>query len=90
MTIDFNGDSNDISMILVSSERYALGRRTYIVQWTCKIILNNLSLITNKDLLVMIRDLENSISYGDDCDEAQWKSLLVKLKSEVERRNIDV
>lgn len=90
MTINFNGDLNDISMILVSSERYALGRRTYIVQWTCKIILNNLFLITNKDLLVMIRDLENSISYGDSCDEAQWKSLLVKLKSEVERRNINV
>lgn len=89
MIIDFNGDLNDISMILVSSERYALGRRTYIVQWTCKIILNNLFLITNKDLLVMIRDLENSISYGDSCDEAQWKSLLVKLKSEVERRNMN-
>lgn len=90
MTIDFNGDSNDISMILVSTERWALGRRTYIVQWTCEIILNNLSLITNKDLLVMIRDLENPISYGDACDEVQWKSLLVKLKSEVERRNLDV
>lgn len=90
MTINFNGDSNDISMILVSTERWALGRRTYIVQWTCEIISNNLSLITNKDLLVMIRDLENSASYGDNCDEVQWKSLLAKLKSEVKRRNLNV
>ena len=29
MQIDFNGNEKDLSMILVSAERYALGRRTY-------------------------------------------------------------
>ena len=32
MQIKFNGETEDTSMMLVSAERYALGRRTYIVQ----------------------------------------------------------
>ena len=75
-----NGNKNDLSMILISAERYALGRRTYIVQWTCEFIENNLALLTDKDRQVMIRDLENPISYGDDCDEKDWKRLLAVLK----------
>lgn len=74
--IDFNGESEDMSMILVSAERYALGRRTYIVDWTCKIIKRNVHLLTEKDKLVMIRDIENAYSLGDKCDEIEWKKLL--------------
>lgn len=48
MKINFNGENEDVSMILVSAERYALGRRTYIVQWTCEIIKNNLHLLSKK------------------------------------------
>ena len=57
MKINFNGENEDISMILVSAERYALGRRTYIVQWTCEIIKNNLDLLSQKDKQVMIREI---------------------------------
>lgn len=80
MQVKINGDKDDLSMILVSAERYALGRRTYIVNWTCEFIENNLALLTDKDRQVMIRDLENPISYGDDCDEKEWKRLLAVLK----------
>ena len=83
MQVKINGDKDDLSMILVSAERYALGRKTYIVNWTCEFIENNLALLTEKDRQVMIRDLENPISYGDDCDEKDWKRLLAKLKEEV-------
>ena len=55
MQIKFNGETEDISMMLVSAERYALGRRTYIVQWTCEIIKKNMHLLSEKDKLVMIR-----------------------------------
>ena len=41
MNINFNGNINDVSMLLVSAERYALGRKTYIAQWTCEIIKKN-------------------------------------------------
>lgn len=80
MQIKINGNKDDLSMILVSAERYALGRKTYIVQWTCEFIKNNIHLLSNKDKQVMIRDIENPISYGDDCDEKEWKKLLEVLK----------
>ena len=80
MQVKINGNKDDLSMILVSAERYALGRKTYIVNWTCEFIENNLALLTKKDRQVMIIDLENPISYGDDCDEKDWKRLLEVLK----------
>lgn len=80
MQVKINGDKDDLSMILVSAERYALGRRTYIVNWTCEFIENNLDLLTKKDRQVMIRDLESAVFYGDDCDEEDWKKLLEVLK----------
>lgn len=66
----------------ICAERYALGRRTYIVQWTCEFIGNNLHLLTEKDKQVMIRDIENPISYGDECDKVCWMQLLEKLRKE--------
>lgn len=83
MKIEFNGNQKDLSAMLLSAERYALGRRTYIVQWTCEIISENLHLLSDKDKQVMIRDIEQANSYGDECDKKEWLSLLVKLKSEV-------
>lgn len=80
MKINVNGNKDDLSMILVSAERYALGRRTYIVHWTCEFIQDNIHLLSDKDRQVMIRDIENPISYGDDCDEKEWKKLLEVLK----------
>ena len=80
MQIEFKGEAEDLSMMLVSAERYALGRRTYIVGWTCEIIKKNMYLLSEKDKQVMIRDLENPISYGDECDKQEWMLLLKKLK----------
>ena len=84
MKINFNGNIEDLSAMLVSAERYALGRRTYIVQWTCEIITKNLHLITEKDKQVIIRDIEKSISYGDECDKICWLKLLEVLKRSLE------
>ena len=83
-SISFKGSSEDMSMILVTAERYALGRRTYIVDWTCEIIKRNMHLLTEKDKLVMIRDIEGAYAYGDECDEIDWKNLLKFLKEEVD------
>ena len=80
MQIKFNGEVEDISMILVSAERYALGRRTYIVGWTCEIIKKNMHLLSGKDKAVMIRDIE---TYGDECDKQEWMILLEMLRKEI-------
>ena len=76
MKLEFNGEAEDISMILVSAERYALGRSTYIVQWTCKIIKDNLHLLTEKDRQVMIRDIRQSEYFGQPMDKVEWMNLL--------------
>ena len=83
MQTKINGEKEDLSAMLIGAERYALGRKTYIVQWTCEFIGNNLHLITEKDKQVMIRDIENPISYGDECDKAEWLKLLEILKEDL-------
>ena len=75
MQINFKGDIQDISMILVSAEKYALGRQTYIVSWTCELIKKNLHLITEKDKRVMIEDIEKCKDYGNLIDELCWLKL---------------
>lgn len=82
MKVDVNGETEDLSAMLIGAERYALGRKTYIVQWTCEFIGNNLHLLIEKDRQVMIRDIENPISYGDECDKVCWMQLLEKLRKE--------
>ena len=85
MDIKINGKLEDISAMLLSAERYALGRRTYIVDWTCKFIRNNLHLILEKDKKVMIRDIkqQEEYGYGDECDKEDWLRLLKILEADV-------
>ena len=80
--IIINGSIEDISAMLVGSVRYALGRRTYIVDWTCEFITNNIDLLIEKDKKVIIRDIERQkeYGYGDKCDEECWLALLNYLK----------
>lgn len=80
MQIQFNGDIKDISAMLVSAERYALGRMSYIVSWTCNVIMKNLHLITENDKQVMIADIERCKDYGHDIDKMCWGELLEALK----------
>lgn len=82
MQTEINGEKYDLSMILVSAERYALGRQTYIVEWTCRFISNNLHLLTQKDRYVMIKDIETATNYGADMDKKEWMKLLKLLKKE--------
>lgn len=85
MNIKLNGKLSDISAMLLSAERYALGRRTYIVDWTCEFIERNLHLILEKDKKVMIRDIkqQEEYGYGDRCDEEDWLRLLKILEADV-------
>lgn len=86
MRININGKKEDISAMLVSAVRYALGRRTYIVQWTCEFITNNLDLLLEKDKKVMLRDIyqQKDYGYGDNCDEVEWKKLMRVLEKNLE------
>lgn len=78
MQIKLNGTKSDISAMLISVVRYALGRKTYIVNWTCEFIANNQHLLLEKDKKVIIRDIKDQAEYGygDKCDEEDWLRLL--------------
>lgn len=86
MNIKINGNISDISAMLLSAERYALGRQTYIVEWTCSFIANNLHLLTEGNKKVMIRDIEEQekYGYGMACDKEEWMKLLSILKGEIQ------
>lgn len=90
MKININGGKEDLSAMLVGTVRYALGRRTYIVDWTCEFIRNNLHLLTDKDKQVMIRDIkwQEKYGYGDECDKNDWLGLLKILEGEVSTNDI--
>lgn len=82
MQIIFKGDTKDISMILVSAERYALGRMTYIVELTVNYILEAIenNELSDRCLDVIKRDIKEAKSYGMDCDKAQWLKLLNRIE----------
>lgn len=85
--MDFKGNIEDISMILVSAERYALGRQTYIVDWTINVIQDNMHLLTDKDLGVMIRDISlNIMHYCEEYEGKLWTKLAKQLEEERLRR----
>ena len=96
MDIKLNGKLEDISAMLVGAERYALGRRTYIVNWTCEFIERNLHLILEKDKKVMIRDIKGQADkgydrpYGWECDKRDWMNLLEILEKRVEDEEREV
>lgn len=86
MKVEINGKISDISAMLVSAVRYALGRQTYIVNWTCEFIAKNQHLLLEKDKLVILRDIEQQekYGYGDACDESDWLWLKEKLLEDKE------
>lgn len=90
MPIKFNGNKNDLSAMLLSAERYALGRQTYIVQWTCEIIANNLDLVTLHDKKVMIRDIKEASYLGWEYDVKEWNKLLKFLEASVKEEEREV
>ncbi len=88
-------DSN-FEQMLISAERYACGRRTYIVQDTVKYILYLLPFLSEWCIGVMQEDLKGKFtmyersdgvfSLGDDCDRKQWELLRDRLNEEMEQR----
>lgn len=85
--VDFKGNIEDISMILVSAERYALGRQTYIVDWTVDVIKDNMHLLTDKDLVVMTKDiLRSTMRYCEEYEGKLWTKLAKQLEEERLRR----
>lgn len=76
--------------LIICSERYALGRRTYIVKTVTTYIEKNLSHLSDKALCCLERDIRKPFGnyYGDAIDEEEWKKTLKVLKKEIKERGI--
>lgn len=78
------------SEIYLCAMRYALGRRTYVVDEVCNAIKAHIRDLDAKDIWVMERDLcyaELGNNLGDPTiDAPRWRELMNALEDELERR----
>lgn len=72
----------DHEQIMICAERYALGRRTYIVGIVTQYIHDHLKDMSDHCKHILIEDLSNPLfnDYGDSCDKEDWMKLLDELK----------
>ena len=77
---------DDFQEMLVSAERYALGRMTYIVSLTVDYITPMIRNLDLKYINIMIDDIDRQREYGMDMDKDEWMKLLAALKAERDMR----
>lgn len=72
----------DYEHIVISAERYALGRMTYIVELTVNYILQEIEddKLSDACLDVIAEDLRHTKNYGMECDKQQWLKLLNRIE----------
>ncbi len=75
-----------LEQILVSAERYALGRMTYMVPVTVDYILQLVTELSDKTLYTMLTDIQKAPRLGMECDARDWRRLEQAILQERERR----
>ena len=72
----------DYEHIVISAERYALGRMTYIVELTVNYILEEIEndKLSDSCLNVIRNDIKSAKDYGMECDKKQWLKLLNRIE----------
>ena len=72
----------DYEHIVISAERYALGRMTYIVEQTVNYILQEIEndKLSDQCLNIIRKDIKSTKNYGMDCDKKQWIKLLERIE----------
>lgn len=74
--------------ILICAVRYALGRRSYIVNVVTQYVTFKIKTLSKECINIIIRDIEEELeryhkagqTLGMECDEKDWCELLRKLK----------
>lgn len=81
---------DDFEQILISAERYALGRRTGIVSLTVRYIRGLIPNLTDSTLSILLRDMNEQKrlgkSFGMDFDEGEWMQLMHEIEKELGER----
>lgn len=73
---------SDYEQIIISAERYALGRMTYIVEITVNYILKEIEedKLSDRCLDVIAEDIRSAKNFGMECDKKDWLKLLDKIE----------
>lgn len=82
-------DSTEFEDLVVCAVRYALGRRSYIVNDICDILIkrkNNLSLNCIKNILADIEQQQNNLGLGDFLAQKEWLNLALNLTNILEKQ----
>ena len=72
----------DYEQIVISAERYALGRMTYIVEITVNYILEEIEndKLSDECLDIIAEDIRQSKNLGMECDKKCWIKLLDRIE----------
>lgn len=73
---------SNYEQIIISAERYALGRMTYIVSVTVNYILQQIEndKLSDECLGVIKKDIRSAKNLGMDCDRKEWIKLLNRIE----------
>ncbi len=68
--------------IVISAERYALGRMTYIVEITVNYILEEIEndKLSDTCLSIIAKDIRSAKDLGMECDKKCWLKLLNRIE----------
>ena len=72
----------DFEQIVISAERYALGRMTYIVELTVNYILKQINndKLSDACLNIIAKDIRIAEEFGMACDKELWIKLLNRIE----------
>ncbi len=73
---------SDYEQMIISAERYALGRMTYIVEITVNYILQEIEedKLSDSCLDIIREDISTAKNLGMDCDKELWLKLLDRIE----------
>ena len=77
----------DFGTVCGCAVRYSLGRQTYMPLLVQQFVIRNLNLIDGYSLAVMVRDVKEAPSYGNETiDKPGWMNFLAVLEKELKDR----
>lgn len=77
----------DFGAVCGCAVRYSLGRQSYMPSLVQQFIIRNLKQIDSNSLVVMVRDIKEAPSYGNEAiDKPGWMNFLAVLEKELEDR----
>lgn len=91
--------SETFEQMMISAERYAFGRRTYMVSTTVNYLIGLLPRLSDWCLCILRNDMKSNAEmaertgdtriYGDSCDYNDWQRFTAELHKEIDRRLAD-